>query len=190
MTGRTLTEMSDAELLVASEHDGEAFCELYDRWARPLSGFFYRRVRNPEIAADLMAETVAVMFEKRTRFRDIGQAGSAWIFTIATRQLAHYRRRKVVEMKAVQRMGWRVPTLDEESSAAIEALVDGDGRVELLEDALCAMPAGERDAVQLKVVEELDYREVAERLNCSVVAARVRVHRGLARLNRSMEGTS
>ena len=64
-------------------------------------GFFYRRLRAPEVAADLMAETVATMFEKRDRFRDIGHPASAWIFTIAARQLPRSRRRKTVEMNAV-----------------------------------------------------------------------------------------
>jgi len=185
-----LADLSDAELLVASQRDAQAFAELYDRWAEPLLGFFYRRLRDPEVAADLMAETVATMFENRDGFRDIGRPASAWIFTIAARHLSRYRRRKTVEMNAVARLGWIVPALDEESAEMIEAMIESDGRGRDLEQVLSAMPAAERDAVQLKVLEELGYREIAEQLSCSVVAARVRVHRGLARLNKSMESTS
>ena len=47
------------------------------------------------------------------------------------------------------------------------------------------MSGTERDAVELRVVAELDYREIAMRLRCS--AARTRVHRGLAHLNQLME---
>jgi RNA polymerase sigma-70 factor (ECF subfamily) len=184
-----LADLSDAELLVASRQDALAFAELYDRWAEPLLGFFYRRLKDPEVAADLMAETVATMFEKRDRFRDIGHPASAWIFTIAARQLSRYRRRETIEMNAVARLGWTVPVVDQESAEAIEA-IESHGRGRDLEQVLNAMPAAERDAVQLKVIEELGYREIAERLSCSVVAARVRVHRGLARLNKSMESTS
>jgi DNA-directed RNA polymerase specialized sigma24 family protein len=35
----------------------------------------------------------------------------------------------------------------------------------------------------------MGYAEIATRLQCSEAAARVRVHRGLARLNRLMEAT-
>jgi DNA-directed RNA polymerase specialized sigma24 family protein len=52
------------------------------------------------------------------------------------------------------------------------------------------MSAGERRAVELRVVGELDYGEIASRLRRSVPAARVRVHRGLARLNELMEAPS
>ena len=56
--------------------------------------------------------------------------------------------------------------------------------------ALEQMGPGERDAVQLRVVEEMNYAEIASALACSEAAARTRVHRGLARLNRLMEVTS
>jgi DNA-directed RNA polymerase specialized sigma24 family protein len=43
--------------------------------------------------------------------------------------------------------------------------------------------------VHLRVVDEMGYAEIATRLDCSEAAARVRVHRGLAHLNRLMEAT-
>jgi DNA-directed RNA polymerase specialized sigma24 family protein len=39
-------------------------------------------------------------------------------------------------------------------------------------------------------VEEMGYAEIATALDCTEAAARVRVHRGLARLNRLMEVAS
>ncbi len=187
MSTPTASRRSDTELLLASRSDPTAFVELYDRWAQPLLAFFYRRVLDPDVAADLMAETVATLFEKRGRFRDVGRPGSGWIFTIAAHQLSHYRRRKLVEARAIERLGWTVPPLDIESAAAIEALADSGGDADLLERVMHELPTAERDAVELKVVEELAYREIAERLSCSVVAARVRVHRGLARMNKAIE---
>ena len=67
--------MTDAELIVASRNDPRAFRELYDRWAERLLAYFYRRVFDAEVAADLLAETFAVAYERRTRFRDVGKPG-------------------------------------------------------------------------------------------------------------------
>jgi RNA polymerase sigma-70 factor (ECF subfamily) len=188
MTDRVLDDLSDAELIVVSVHDPEAFCVLYDRWSGPLLSFIYRRVGNPEVAADLLAETFATVFEKRSRFRDTGHPGSAWIYMIAGRQIARYYRRKTVELKAVERLGIAVPLLDHESLVAFERIIESDPDAGgLLSDAISQIPSGEREAVHLRVVEDLEYREIASRLNCSVVAARVRVHRGLARLTKFME---
>jgi RNA polymerase sigma-70 factor (ECF subfamily) len=191
MATRALAELTDAELIVISATDPEAFCTLYDRRAQPLLAFIYRRVGNPEVAADLLAETFARAFENRAKFRDTGDSGSAWLYTIASRLISRYYRRKTVELKAVERLGIRVPQLDDESLAAFERIAESEaGGGVLVSDAINQIPPGEREAVHLRIVEDLDYREIASRLNCSVVAARVRVHRGLARLTKLMEATS
>jgi RNA polymerase sigma factor (sigma-70 family) len=181
---------SDAELIVASRSDPHAFRELYDRWAETLLGYFYRRVHSAEVAADLLAETFAVAFEARGRFRDIGKPGGAWLYGIARKELSRYFRRARVELRAVQRLGLEVPALDQHSIAAIESLVASDADRTALGEAMSRMSDAERRAVELRVVGELDYGEIALRLGCSEGAARARVHRGLARLSDLMETSS
>ena len=178
--------MTDAELIVASRTDPKAFRELYDRWAERLLAYFYRRVLDAEVAADLLAETFAVAYERRGRFRDVGRPGGAWLYGIAAKELSHWFRRQEVERRAVRRLGVQVPELDDESVARIEALSDAAAHRAALAEALAHMGAGEREAVELRVVGELGYAEIAERLDCSEGAARTRVHRGLARLNNLM----
>jgi len=179
--------VTDAELIVAARTDPAAFRELYDRWADRLLAYFYRRVLDPEIAADLLAETFAVAYERRRRFRDVGRPGGAWLYGIAAKELSHWFRHQEVERRAIRRLGLDVPELDDESIARIEALAEIDEHRTALAAALDQMSGGEREAVQLRVVGELDYREIAERLGCSEGAARGRVHRGLARLNDLMK---
>jgi DNA-directed RNA polymerase specialized sigma24 family protein len=60
-------ERTDAEVLIASRDDPRAFRELYDRWADKLLACFYRRTLEPEVAADLLAETFAVAVARRRR---------------------------------------------------------------------------------------------------------------------------
>jgi RNA polymerase sigma-70 factor (ECF subfamily) len=166
--------VTDAELIVASRRDPAAFRELYDRWADKLLAWFYRRVFDAEVAADLLAETFAVAFERRHRFRDTGQPGAAWLFGIAAKELSHWFRHQAVERRAVRRLGIAVPALDDESIARIEALADAATHRPALTAALARMTDRERDAVQLRVVEELAYPEIAAKLGCSEGAARTR----------------
>lgn len=180
---------SDAELIVASRGDPHAFRELYDRWADTLFAYFYRRVSNAEVAADLLAETFAAAWVARSRFSDLGKPGGAWLYGIARRELSHYFRHERVELRAVRRLGIEVPALDAESVAAIEAL-EADGDRTILTDAMGRLSVSERDAVQLRVIGELDYPEIAAQLRCSEAAARTRVHRGLAHLSELMEAHS
>jgi RNA polymerase sigma-70 factor, ECF subfamily len=178
---------TDAELLVASRDDPRAFRELYDRWADRLLAYFYRRVLDAEVAGDLLAETFAVAFERRRRFRDVGAPGAAWLYGIANKELSHWYRRQAVELRAVRRLAIEIPPLDDESIARIEALADMETHRVALAAALQQISDGERQAVELRVVEEMGYAEIASRLECTEAAARVRVHRGLARLNQMME---
>jgi RNA polymerase sigma-70 factor, ECF subfamily len=182
-------DRTDAQLLVASRDDSRAFRELYDRWADRLLAYFYRRVLDAEVAADLLAETFAVAFERRRRFRDVGAPGAAWLYGIADKELKHWFRRQDVERRAVRRLAVQVPPLDDESIARIEALAEIESCRAALAAALQTMGDGERHAVHLRVVEEMGYAEIATRLDCTEAAARVRVHRGLARLNQLMEAT-
>ena len=179
--------MTDAELIIASREDPRAFRELYDRWAERLLAYFYRRVLDAEVAADLLAETFAVAYERRGRFRDVGSPGAAWLYGIAGKELSHWFRRQEVERRAMRSLGLERPELDDASVAAIEALADADEHRAALATALERMSGEEREAVHLRVVGELGYAEIAARLQCTEGAARVRVHRGLARLNKLME---
>lgn len=179
--------MTDEELILASRNDPRAFRELYDRWAERLLAYFYRRVLDAEVAADLLAETFAVAYERRKRFRDIGRPGATWLYGIAAKELSHWFRRQEVEKRSLQRLGISVPALDDESIARIEGLADSDAHRAALAAALEQLSTAERDAVQARVVDELDYGEIASLLDCSEVAARKRVHRGLARLNNLMQ---
>ncbi len=181
--------MTDAELIVAAGDDPRAFRELYDRWADRLLAYFYRRVLDADVAADLLAETVAVAYERRRRCRDVGKPRAAWLYGIAAKELSHGVRRQDVERRAIRRLGIEVPALDDESRRAIEAFADADEHRAALAAAPERLAAAERAAVELRVVEELGCDEIAARHACSEAAARVRVHRGLARLNTLMEAT-
>ncbi len=181
---------SDAELIMAAARDPQAFRELYDRWATTLAAYFYRRVHSHDVTADLLAETFAVAFESADRFRDEGRPGGAWLYGIARIELSQYFRRQQTELRAIRRLGVEIPAVDDESAAAIEQLVVTNGYRAQLAEALGRIPESERDAVELRIVAELDYAEIAARLQCTEGAARVRVHRGLARLTQLMEASS
>ncbi len=180
---------TDSELLVAADHDPHAFHVLYDRWATPLLAFCYRRTGDPEASLDLVAETFAIAYQKRHRYRDRGRTVGAWLYGIAGRELAAYRRRQQVELRACRRLAVVVPPLDDASLERIEEMVDAGRWRTALGEALTRLTSAERDAVRLRVIEQLDYATVAARLRCSEQTARARVHRGLTRLAATLEAT-
>jgi RNA polymerase sigma-70 factor (ECF subfamily) len=171
---------SDAELLSAARSDPNAFRELYDRYVERVHGYFVRRTGDEEAAFDLTAETFAQAWLVRVRFRDEADGSAApWLFGIARNVLLMSLRRGQLERRAAQRLGLR-ERLDAGYEPASVAPDEhwADGADELLD----GLPAAQREAVRLRVVQELGYEQVAVVLGTSASAARVRVHRGLAAL--------
>ena len=175
---------TDAQLIRAARTDAGAFRELHDRYADQVHGYHLRRTRDPHAAHDLTAETFAQAWLARRRFRDrAGGSAGPWLFGIARNLLAQSVRRRRIELRACERIGL-LERLDGPlaTSEPDEVWLDG------LDEAMAELPATERDAVELRVVDGLPYDAVAAGLSTSEGAARVRVARGLGRLRQRLIG--
>ena len=176
-------ERTDAELLDASGDDARAFRELYDRYAVAVGRFFLARTHDHHAALDLTSETFAEMWRSRDRFDDrCGGTVGPWLFAIARHTLARSVRRNRIETSASERLELGERALRHDVPAP-DAWLDGvDDAIESALAALPALPAGQRRAVELRVLHGEDYDDVADALACSPTAARIRVSRGLAEL--------
>jgi RNA polymerase sigma factor (sigma-70 family) len=183
-----MTGEDSASLLQDSKRDPELFALFYRRHFYPVLAFLTRRVWDAEVALDLAAETFAQAFIARNRFRGNSQEQEeAWIYRIARRQLARYLRRGRLDRRAIGRLGIEVPDVDAERRERIEELSGLDGARALLRDELATLSHGQREALRLRIVDELSYPEVARELKISEQAARLRVSRGLRALARALE---
>lgn len=173
----------DTQLLVASRDDPAAYADFYRRNLDTVVGYLYRRTGCAHTSADLAAETFAQALASLPRYRPDRAPATAWLIGIARNQLRHYLRRRRTAHAARSRLGLpsRVELLDEEQHA-IEDRFDAQLRRAPLSHAWSQLSPSLAQAVELRVVEDLPYRDIAARLGCSEGAARVRVSRGLARL--------
>jgi RNA polymerase sigma-70 factor (ECF subfamily) len=169
----------------------EDFAAFYNRHADGVVGFFAGRLLDPELALDLTAETFAQAFEGRRRLRGTAETeATAWLYTIARRQLSRYFRRGKAERRALDRLGLEVPSASEEDIRRINELA-GLGEVRaVVAEALADLSAAQRDALRLRIVDELSYSEVARRLSISEATARARVSRGLRSLASALAATA
>jgi len=168
---------------VLSREDPDAFAAFYDAYAERVLVYFTRRVFDVEMAFDLLSETFAIALERRAQFRGhTPEQEQGWLFSIARSELSHYWRDGNVERSAIARMGVPVPGL---SDPQIERIEDMAGLSEVaapLADAMAALPHEQRRAVELRVIEEHGYAEVARELGITEQNARARVSRGLRAL--------
>jgi RNA polymerase sigma-70 factor, ECF subfamily len=143
-----------------------------------------RRTGSRSTALDLTAETFAQAWLVRARFRDEASGSAApWVYGIARNVLLMSIRRRALERRATERLGL-LERLDRPQCVE-DPVPEGtwaDGADELLD----TLPAHEREAVRLRVVEDLEYPDIARALGTTPAAARVRVHRGLKALKRHL----
>jgi RNA polymerase sigma factor (sigma-70 family) len=182
--------MSDsaAASLRASRDQAVEFVPFYESHAHNLLVFFTRRTFDVEVARDLTAETFAQAFEHRRRFRGRTNAEAAgWLYGIARHLLARYIRRGVVRGKARERLGVETPQIDaEEIERVVELAGLGDLRREVAA-AFARLPADQHEALQLRVLDERAYQDIAAILGISEPTARARVSRALRRLADSLD---
>jgi RNA polymerase sigma factor (sigma-70 family) len=165
-----------------------AFIAIYERDAETVLLFFTRRTLDVEVALDLTAETFAQAWRGWSRVRvDSAEEVEGWLFTIARRQLGRYLRRGHVERQALNRLGFSVPPLADDEIAEIERAAELGALRSALGAELEKLSDKQRRALQLRIVEELPYEEVARRLGTTETTARARVSRGLRALAVALE---
>lgn len=150
--------------------------------------FLARRTLDPAIAADLTAETFALAFGAWSRLRGRSENEvRAWLYTVARRQVSRYLRRGRVERRAVQRLGIQLPALNDDDITAIERRAGLSELRTALGVELARLSHEQREALQLRVVEERSYAEIASELGISEQVVRARVSRGLRALAGALE---
>ena len=169
---------SDSELLVDARRDPEAFGEFYSRNVRAMIAYFWSRTRDRDVASDLVAETFATALMSVERYDPAKGVPRQWLYGIANNQLKKLWRTKRVASNTRRRLEMKTPPTADTGWEEIEA-ADAGLDADRLAEALSRLPSRRRQAVQLRVVEQLGYTDIAERMDCKRATARSLVLRGL-----------
>ena len=128
---------------------------------------------------DLTQETFLAAHDALDRYRAEGSV-RAWLLGIARRKCARqFERRGTREAKL-----YLVPAA--EGSPDAEELVALQRRAAVAREALAEVRPSEREALVLRYLSDLSYREVADACGIEEAAARKRVSRAIARLRMAL----
>ena len=184
-----LVTRTDAQLLASASRDPLAFREFYDRYAAWVRSWFLRQTGSDSAALDLTAETFAQAWHASRRFRDMADgSGAPWLFGIARNLLRQYHKHNRIESAARERLGLPAAWAECEEFDAVDERLEAGALAPALRLAVKALPREQRRALELRVVQQLDYEEVAGALGCSQNAARLRVSRALRSLGMKLRG--
>jgi RNA polymerase sigma-70 factor (ECF subfamily) len=159
---------------------------LWDLHAGEILGFFVRRIYDPEVSVDLLAETFAAAISRCHQFRGGDDATArAWLFAIARNELNEFVRRGQAERRALAKLGVQRRALTDAEYDRIEDLAASGPLRSEVASQLAELPLGQRDVLRMRVIEEQTYDTVARSLGISEQTARARVSRALRALRGS-----
>lgn len=157
----------------------ERFELLYDGLYAPISGYVLRRTRDPEDAAEAIAETFATLW-RRLESCPAGDEARPWLFGVARRVLANQRRG---ERRRGALAGRLTAELDPLGAAATVAPAP-DSRVAR---AFAALSEPDREILALIAWEGLTREELSIALGVSRPVARLRLHRARRRFEAALD---
>jgi RNA polymerase sigma-70 factor (ECF subfamily) len=157
----------------------ERAARLLAQYGIELARHIRRIVHDDDTAQDLLQETLLRAHRALTRLGP-GANVRAWLYRIATNTSLNHLRSRARELRALERHS-------READGAHHP--DTDGRAEQAErqrvalwSAVAALPERQKQALTLRVADELEYEEIARRLGCTAEAARANVYQATKRL--------
>lgn len=155
--------------------DAASFAELYAETNADVLAFLLRRCSTPEDAADCLAETYLVAWEKRDQVTT-GVEARLWLFGVARNVMrrGHERHRRLAA--AEQSLA------EELRSAASARRARAPDEVGSITAALAELSAVDQEIITMISWDELTPREIGHVLGISPNVVRVRAHRARARL--------
>ena len=174
----------DADLRLISRvrgGDRQAFDELYRLYRVRLERFLGNLVRQPQIAEEVLDDTLLVVWERAAGFKGESKL-STWIFAIAYRKA----------MRALLRYDEPLEDAAAENRESGEASPEedyGSSKTHaLLRRAMEELSPDHRAVVDLTYFHELGYREIAEILGCPVDTVKTRMFHARRRLKELLPG--
>ncbi|MFZ0342168.1 MAG: sigma-70 family RNA polymerase sigma factor [Gaiellaceae bacterium] len=152
-----------------------AYRELYE----PLCGYALRRVREPEDAAEVIAETFATLWRRFDRCPE-GDELRPWLFGVARRVIANQRRGRRRRSALSERLAANV---DSAATTRVDEAPTG------LAQAFASLSESDRELLSLVAWEDLTREELAVALGTNRAAVRLRLHRARKRLRDALPPT-
>jgi RNA polymerase sigma-70 factor, ECF subfamily len=165
--------------------DPIAFEVFYRRHVDAVTRFVVRRVADPYLAADLVADVFLAAIDSASTYRpDLGEPGR-WLYGVARNVVAAERRRAAKELRAASRVSGRSLLHDGDIADLLER-VDVEEQRRRLYEALGGLSEQDRVLLEMVAIDELTVRDAATILEISPGAARVRLHRARQQLRRQL----
>lgn len=152
----------------------EAFSLLYSIFSKPIYRFCYRILNDEDIAQDAYQETFIRVYERKDTFK--GTNFGSWVYAIAHNTCINYIRKRK-HTKPIGETDFGFQPQQYLKIGLREHIIEQIGK----------LPLSLQEAVVLKDMEGLPYKDVAEILGIDLSLAKVRVLRARLKLKELLE---
>lgn len=167
---------------IADRRCKEAFAALFDHFAPRLKSFMMLKGADPQLAEDLVQDTLLLVWRKASQYSSTRGSVSAWIFTIA-RNLRIDRLRKHASYQFVD-----IEDYDEVSDEiGSDDLLIADQEKALVHAALRDLPDDQMDIIRMSYIEDLPQSEIANRLEIPIGTVKSRMRLAYNKLRQKLE---
>lgn len=165
--------------------DEVAWEDLVRTHTRRVYAICYRFTNRQSEAQDITQEVFLRVFRSLKSFRPKEGTFAVWLSRLTRNLLIDHYRRSRME-RSTDSIEDQLPMLEEKSSVGgrTEALLAGREASELLQGALQRLSPDLREAVILRDLEELEYKEIAAVMSVPEGTVKSRLNRGRAELAR------
>ena len=178
-------DVSNSELVKKSQlGDKSAFEELVKRHQELVFSLSFKLTGNRELANDVAQEAFIRAWKAIGKFRGDSTFGT-WIYRI-TVNTAWTLRKKAKKHYSLNIEDTQEPVVVDEKKDPELVAINSDLSL-VLRMALNQIPLEQRIIVELKNIEGRSHREIADYLDISVTAAKVRLHRAHQKLRNILE---
>ena len=170
------------ERVFAGERD--AYASLIDAHKGAIFNLAFRMTGSNEDADDLAQETFIRAYVNLRRF-DSEKRFFTWLYTISLNLIRNHLKKRGHDLSR-ETIHQNISEAGNRGGASMEQDMIQAQETLRLERCLLMLPADLREAVVLRFYQDLPFEEIAVISNASVSAVKMRVYRGLERLQQLM----
>jgi RNA polymerase sigma factor (sigma-70 family) len=164
-----------------SAGDADAFAQLYDRHARAIYNFLYRRTASWSDAEDLTSAVFLQAWRRRSEVVLDRESALPWLLRTADYTARNDWRTKLRYRRALA-AAQLLPAEVDDHSDEVAGRIDDDQRIRAARDSLKRLPRQEREIIELCVWAGLDQAAAAVALDIPIGTVKSRLSRARKRL--------
>jgi RNA polymerase sigma-70 factor (ECF subfamily) len=188
--GRNVAEPDQDAALIARIRGGEraAFVAFYDRYSPLLFSVAARVLGDRKEAEDVLQEVMLVIWNKSGDYDPQLGTLSSWAVAVTRNKALDRLRARTRRLRLIEEAAVLAGDSGATAYPSANEILHGRERAELLRDAMKALPADQRMAIELAFFTGLSQSDIAERLQQPLGTIKARIRRGMLRLREQLGG--